>query len=200
MDIRSRESWNASKPTSVSYMVQRRDRIFVHWLGTAYDSNLSDEEILQRVQNYHQGAKDWSDIGYSWAIGRNGVYTCRGMNVAGGHTAGENFDSYGVVFLIGEGQEPTRQMWLWFSELVEWLRLNDPLFNNDMDGRVYGHRHDEEASTECPGDTLASLAVEYTHSRDYPLLAEEAEGDSLVESLETVIRALQLIVARELRK
>lgn len=165
-------------------MADTRDRVFVHWLGNSYDPGLSDEEILRRVQRYHQNDQGWTDIGYSWAVGRSArAFEGRGLNIAGGHTEGENFDSYGIVFLIGEGEVPTQAMWQTFTELVEYIRQEDPKFGGNMDGRVYGHQHDDEASTECPGDVLADWAWEYRHSRDY----EPRADVGLVQELSLIL-------------
>lgn len=167
-------------------MATTRDKIYVHWLGNAFSPGMEDEEILRRVQKFHQRDRGYADIGYSFAVGRSArAFECRGLNIRGAHTSGENSDSYGIVFLIGEGEVPTEEMWTTFTHLVEYIRVNDLIFRGSVDGRIFGHRHDDQASTECPGDVLASLALEYRHSRDYVAKAPTVEQGflSLVQAM-----------------
>ena len=197
MELLTRPDWNAAEPTRETRMADYRQDVFVHWLGVAYEHQLTDEEILQRVQNYHQGVKGWFDIGYSWAIGRSArAFECRGFDVAGSHTVGRNQDSYGVVFLIGEGEEPTEDMWQTFTELLEHIRTEDPLMQGTLDGRVKGHRHSDMANTICPGDKLANLAWGYRHSRDFAP-AEPDKTAGIVEALRKISRSL-LDIAKEI--
>jgi len=166
MDIVTREEWGASAPKSHRGMASTRDRVFVHWLGPAYSEHMTDEQILQSVQRFHQGTRGWSDIAYSLAIGRSArIFELRGPNVAGGHTKGENSDSYGIVFLIGEGEVATPEMLDALTDAIEYLRANDSKLGSPEDVVVVGHRHDNEASTACPGDQLAEFAYAYNHAR-----------------------------------
>ena len=102
MKIRSRASWGAAPPKSRTRIRNTDNGWFWHWLGQAYPERMTDEQILMSVQRYHMTAKGWSDIAYSFAVGRNGeAYELRGEHVAGGHTRGYNSTSYAIVFLVG---------------------------------------------------------------------------------------------------
>ena len=172
MQIVTREGWGAAGPKRVLPMhPSRRDRIFVHW--PAMPPELSDHQMLLSAQRYHKDTLGWDDIGYSVALGRDGkMYILRGPNVRGGHTKGENDDSYGLLVLTGIGEAPTDEQLRNFPFVVEWLRTQDPLLGEREDIVVVGHRHDDEASTECPGPDWAAFAWDYKHSRDYPELED----------------------------
>ncbi len=164
IDISPRSSWGAAAPRSRSKMTGT-DKVFVHWLGNAYPDHMTEGQILRSVQRYHMGTKKWSDIAYSFAIGQSGtVYELRGFGIAGGHTRTENHDSYGVCFLIGEGQSPTPEALEACTHLFEEIRKSDDGFDPLV---VLGHQHDAEASTACPGPDLTPWAWNYNHARDY---------------------------------
>ncbi len=171
MDIITREEWGAMPPKSQSPMSRsRRDRIFGHW--PAMPSRMSDHQMLLSAQRYHMSTLKWSDIAYSWAIGRDGkTYELRGFGIAGGHTRGENDDSYGILFLLGEDEAPTKEMLAAFPHLVEYIRTGDLLMGEREDVVVVGHRHDDEANTSCPGPDLAAFLWDYNHARDYQPIA-----------------------------
>lgn len=189
-----REAWGAAPPKSVAKMhPTRRDRIFGHW--PAMPGVLSDIQMLQSAQRYHQVTKGWVDIAYSVAIGRDGLlYECRGPNVRGGHTAGENDDSYGVLFLCGTDELPTPEMLSAFSLAIEWLKQGDPLLPDSP--RVMGHRHDDEASTACPGDELSDFLWNYNHKRDYLELMSADKEKLMQEYTKVVTRFYNTVLDR----
>lgn len=154
-------------------MKRKLDRIFIHWPGTTYPEQMSDEQILMSIQRQHK--LKWSDIGYSFAVGQDGrKFDLRGLNVAGGHTRTENDDSYGILVIINVGESPTSEALRGVMDLIEHIRLHHdsrgPL--NASDIRVMGHRRDvltdgAGTATQCPGPDLDKWAWEYVHGRDY---------------------------------
>lgn len=61
------------------------------------------------MQDYHQLQRGWNDIGYSFAIGGDGmIYVGRGFNVIGAHAPKYNDRSVGIC-MIGD----------WRSEYVK---------------------------------------------------------------------------------
>ena len=190
MKIVLREEWSDTAPSNPTKMhPNRRDRIFVHW--PAMPPQMSDMQMLLSALRYHTGTKGWSDIAYSVALGTDGtMYVLRGPNVAGGHTKGENDDSYAILVLTGIGEKPTQEQLDAFPHVVEWLRNEDSLLGEREDIVVLGHQHDDEASTSCPGPDWAEFALAYNHKRDYPAgdpIKEDKDNDM---NNETQIRKL----------
>lgn len=181
MIIISRDEAGLKPPSKRGKMASKLDRIFAHWMGPAFPEQMDDYKIMQSVQRYHMGTKGWSDIAYSFTIGREinpadgkaNKFEARGLNTFGAHTFTENNDSYGIAFLIGVGEKPTEAQWQAFTELVEYIRLNHG--NTAIpaaDIVVMGHTHDKQVdgkgtATSCPGPDLTPRVWEYNHARDF---------------------------------
>lgn len=167
IEIIPREGWGAEPAKRTSKLWSTRDGWFFHWLGVGYPREMSDVQILQSVQRFHKYTRGWSDIAYSWAVGRDArAYECRGEGVAGGHTYGFNKTSYAIVFLIGQGEEPTPEMYRTAWALVAQIEAETD--------RVRGHR--DVGSTFCPGNEIYDEIINQTF-RDpgaEPMTPEEA--------------------------
>ena len=139
----------------------RVDKWVLHWGGGPNPGGnlpanvLAEESVLRAWQRYHMGTKGWEDIAYNYAIGQSGlIYRLRGENRAGA-TSGdlepdgipENHEARAVVFILGEGQEPTAAAYTAFQKM--WI--TDPL-------RVTVHS--DHKSTACPGDDVRAWVAE----------------------------------------
>ena len=108
-------------------------------------------------ESYHVGTLGWRALGYSWAVNvgrvRNGfadVYEGRGWGKAGGHTAGDNHASHGIL-LVGDWTTATATEVDAAAKSVAWL-IDDGA-RRGFTARVLsgGHRDAPGASTACPG-------------------------------------------------
>jgi len=146
LTIEPRETWDALPPDFQAELASTHNGWFWHWLGNGYPPEMSNEQILQSVQRYHMLYKRWSDAAYSFAVGRDArAYEVRGWDVAGGHTRGYNNSSMAIVFLIGEGERPTPEMFATaYAIMAERPEITGPRSHRDV------------GSTSCPGDDIAS--------------------------------------------
>lgn len=166
LTIYPRSSWGARPPRSRSPLRNTTNGWFWHWLGNGYPEQMSDEQILQSVQRYHMDTKGWSDIAYSFAVGRDGdLFELRGWDVAGGHTRGYNSTSMAICFLIGVGERPTPAMYN-----AAWnLTLSRPEMRGPRPHRAVGQ-------TTCPGDDIARetiVKLHYPRSLQVPTMSLE---------------------------
>lgn len=153
--IKSRASWGARPPKYRGQLSTTHNGWFWHWLGVGYPEHMSDEQILQSVQRFHMGTRGWSDIAYSFAVGRDGgAYELRGWDVAGGHTKGYNNSSMAIVFLIGEGESPTPAMF----RTAYGIMAQRPEIKKLRPHRAVG-------ITACPGDEIAA-EIDYPQYKD----------------------------------
>jgi hypothetical protein len=165
-----RSAWGAEPPKYTPLPLRRVDGWHIHWLGDAYPDELTDTQILQSVQRYHQHAKQWNDIAYSFAIGRErpeAVYECRGFRAVGGHTEGHNSTSLGIVFLIGDGEKPSP------AQLSTCARF----IGTHHTSAGYIRPHSAAKATACPGPDLrrwiaAGLTTKETTMEPQGLVAD----------------------------
>ena len=137
---------------------------FWHWLGTAYPEHMTEEQMILSAQRYHMGTKGWSDIAYSFAVGRSGkTYELRGWDVAGGHTKGYNNTSHAIVFLIGDGQTPTAAQFQAAWKLVA-----------QRPGMVRSHR--DVGQTACPGNVIAGEVKNPQFNKENTMTPSAAEA------------------------
>lgn len=151
LTIVSRKSWGAKAPTKSMYTVALAERVylFAHYLG-AEDAKADQAAQLRGVQAFHQGPqRNWADIGYNFAIGQDGtVYEARGRDKVGAHCPNFNRNGIGVLFLMGDDDQPSDAAKRSFVALRDHLNATkggEPL-------KVRGHR--DGKSTACPGDAI----------------------------------------------
>ena len=176
MLITPRSEWQAMPPTYVRALSTTHNGWFWHWLGNAFPAQASDEQILRSIQRYHMSTKGWSDVAYSFAVGRSAkAYELRGWDVAGGHTRGYNYNnsSMAIVFLIGEGELPSPAM---FRTAYAIMAMRPEIT------QLRSHR--DVGPTSCPGDAIAAEV-------NNPLSKEQAmtptQADVIVERTYRVV-------------
>lgn len=158
IDILPRDTWHARPPNTPNTLRDFASGWFIHWLGLSSIAILTDSEILRNTQNYHMDTKGWSDIAYSFAIGRNAaIYELRGWGIAGGHTKGHNTRSMALVFLIGDGETPSLAMLAAGSDL---------LAAGEEEGYpvTLVRPHNAVSATVCPGPELTVWATDWNRS------------------------------------
>jgi hypothetical protein len=108
-------------------------------------------DVWRAYRNLHVNTNGWSDIGYSFGVGRDGdpekayILTGRGWGRWGAHTLNHN-DDLGVCF-IGDGSNPA-VLTPGVKRAYSWIRSA----RHDGPRPAFGHR--DTSQTACPGDAL----------------------------------------------
>lgn len=100
----SRSGWNAAIPTLVERFYGPAPYVIIHhsYLPGACETSTECVKAMKDMQKYHQEVQKWNDIGYSFAVGGDGlVYQGRGFNVIGAHAPSYNDKSVGIC-VIGD--------------------------------------------------------------------------------------------------
>lgn len=147
--IISRHIWRARKPTKPQFTVPLSERkyLFAHYLGEE-DAKPDRLAQLQWVQRFHQDYNKWSDIGYNFVIDQDGrIYEGRGRDAVGAHCPGFNRNGIGVLFMMGDNDEPSEDAKQAFVALHKDLE-------NTKGGTLKLKGHRDGKSTACPGESL----------------------------------------------
>lgn len=122
-------------------------------------------KAMQAMQNMHMDKNDWWDIGYSFAVGSDGVaYEGRGWEILGAHAKYFNTISIGIC-LIGDWRysiPPAIQLKTAKALIAAGVELG----YIRPDYRLVGHR--QVRATECPGDALFSEIKNWHHHSNFP--------------------------------
>ncbi len=165
MDFLSPREWGARVDYDTwSDPHYQKDAVAIHYGGPSpdgWDQGPSNEaRILRQYERYHIDTKGWRGIAYGFAVGASGtVYRLRGQNNYGAHQGDVDYDGVSnnkeivpILFICGQGDEPTAAMWLAARALYQWLLKQD--WTGD-DLPVYGHREVQtNKPTLCPGDII----------------------------------------------
>lgn len=157
----TREDAGLSRPNSISKKITpSKGGVAVHYGGprqSAADPGSSHSQCLKvwrSWQKYHL-SKDWADIAYTGGFCNHGyAFAGRGINVRtaanGTNTGNQNF--YGVCWIGGEGQKPTKAAY----DALDWWIME--LRQNGSAGKQV-RPHNFFKSTGCPGDLLEDHAA-----------------------------------------
>lgn len=148
-----RAQWKA-KPPKESYIEHIPKKITIH--HTAGNYPLTDEDSfieVQVIQEYHQQARGWIDIGYHFLIDPSGnIFEGRPILAVGAHVAKFNVDNIGIAVLGNYhppvNNEVTEKAVSAIITLVRYLKDRYDIAKKSF----YAHR--ELAKTTCPGDNL----------------------------------------------
>jgi hypothetical protein len=155
----TRADWNARPPLRTRTAVPWSDRIGVswHWIGPGKGPSATGPHsaCLAQVRDWqamHQ-ANGWKDIGYNALICQHArAIEGRGLVYSGSHSPGVNYEHVGIQFMVGSGSGfPSKAM---IARAVQ-LRADVGALGKNI-RRDWPHREDPKASTECPGDGIAS--------------------------------------------
>jgi hypothetical protein len=136
-------------------------RITIHHTGEHGNwADISDTEIVKRIDRYHTNEKKWAAIGYHYLVGKDGrIYEGRPVAYQGAHVSTQNENNLGIS-VIGDFTDrlPTdRQL----SALRSFLDDQRRLYGVGK-GRVYGHR--DLHPSLCPGEALYGWVRRYKTS------------------------------------
>lgn len=120
-----------------------------HYTGNYvdYTDKVTTDVVLQ-IQRIFSDTKPFE---YNYVIGQesnNEIYEFAGKFQAA-HSGGENSISFGVLFLLGVGENPTPLMiekWRWLRDVL----IADGSLRPDVDQRM--HKDMPGAATACPGN------------------------------------------------
>ncbi|MGV3524111.1 MAG: peptidoglycan recognition family protein [Candidatus Sericytochromatia bacterium] len=146
----SRAAWGA-RPPKAAYTPHQPAGIVLHHTWKPSQAQYNKDASMRGIQNYHMNDNKWSDIGYHFLIGPEGViYQGRPENVVGAHST-PNTNMVGVcVFgdydagkdtLTPESREAVLKVLTWLS--AEY---------NISPNAFYGHR--DFSPKTCPGDNI----------------------------------------------
>ncbi|GAA4680595.1 N-acetylmuramoyl-L-alanine amidase [Nocardioides nanhaiensis] len=153
LNILPRSAWTstrngrAGRPLSKSRVVG----IACHYpaAGNVRLAGLSQSAVANRLRgwrSYHV-SKGWADIGYNFALDGSGrVWDLTGFNVGAHAGTIGNPSRVGVLFVLGNDEEPPEAMVDAFRELRAHIRRTFPSAN-----LVQGHQQVPGNSTACPG-------------------------------------------------
>jgi hypothetical protein len=158
-----RDEWKANPPTA-SYIPHTPMRITIHHTAahypTTYDEAISE---IQFIQDYHQNAKGWIDIGYHFLIDPLGnIFEGRPVMVVGAHVAGKNTNNVGIS-IMGNYHPPVNNELTQktIDSIITLIRYLKDKFNIPKN-EIYGHR--DFGPTDCPGDIIYSKIPEIKNS------------------------------------
>ena len=148
-----RSDWGA-KPPNGNYIPHTPKKITIHHTGGNYPLTYDDAVIeIEVIQEYHQEARGWIDIGYHFLIDPSGnIFEGRPILAVGAHVAGLNIDNIGIS-VMGNYHQPinnevTQRSLSALITLVRYLKEQYGITKNSF----YAHR--DLAPTYCPGDNL----------------------------------------------
>lgn len=173
-----------------------KDAVAIHYGGPSpdgWDQGPSHEKrILRSYEAYHIDTKGWRGIAYGYAVGASGtIYRLRGKNNYGAHQGdidgdgiSNNKEIIPILFILGEGDEPTAEMWLACRALYQHL-LGQTWTKGDLP--VFGHREIQSKPTACPGDLIMHGIKEGWVQLPPP--SPQPELEARVEALEAALLA-----------
>jgi hypothetical protein len=149
-EVMSREGWQAVPPAN-EYAPHTIDGIVVHHTWQPDQANYRQAATIRGIQRFHMTDRKWSDIGYHFLIGPEGViYQGRPETVVGSHSV-PNTGKVGIC-IIGDydpGRDPfTDKSYQALLNLITWLTAEYQVSPNEY----YGHRNFSTKS--CPGDSV----------------------------------------------
>ncbi|XP_061388048.1 peptidoglycan-recognition protein LB-like [Musca vetustissima] len=158
----TRDEWGARSPTLVEHFKGPAPFVIIHhsYQPAACYTNEDCRKAMRSMQDYHQLTHGWNDIGYSFAIGGDGmIYIGRGFNVIGAHAPKYNDKSVGIC-LIGDWRSelPPPQMLKAAKDLIDFGVAKGFI---DPDFKLMGHR--QVRDTECPGNRLFNEISTWQH-------------------------------------
>ena len=155
VNIISRDSWGARRPTSTSTIYTPVSDFFIHHTeGRACTTFSRCVSRMKGIQNYHMNHKGWSDIGYSFLVGGDGnIYEGRGWDRVGTHTEGYNSRGLAASFMGSFTTHTPRTAALDAVKALIQCGISKGKISYSY--ALFGHR--DVGSTDCPGTALYDL-------------------------------------------
>lgn len=165
VELMDRDKWTSARRGGSYLSGKKLEGTACHWPGTTTDKFgvESKSQVASRIaswRDYHVNGRGWSDIGYNFAVDQAGrVWDLRGLRRVGAHCASPrnqdaNHEWIGVLFILGDEEEPTRNMINAFRYLREEIILDEYPHAT----AITGHGREPGvpgAQTSCPGPYVA---------------------------------------------
>lgn len=115
-----------------------------------FDASLAE---VRFIQDYHQNAKNWNDIGYHFLIDPQGnIFEGRPINVVGAHVLNRNSGNVGIS-ILGNYHPPSKDV---FAPKTQESFVTVARYVKDtyavQISSFFAHR--DIGKTDCPGDNL----------------------------------------------
>ena len=148
-----RAAWNA-RPPKEPYSPHTPYYFTIHHTQGHYPRSY-DEAVaeVQFIQDYHQNAKGWNDIGYHFLIDPAGdIFEGRPIGVVGAHVLNRNTGNVGIS-ILGNYHPPSQDQFSPAAQasFVAVARYVKDTYSVGVSS-FYAHR--DIGKTDCPGDNL----------------------------------------------
>lgn len=148
-----RAAWKA-KPPKEPFSPHKPYYFTIHHTQGHYPLSY-DEAVaeVQFIQDYHQNAKGWNDIGYHFLIDPAGdIFEGRPIGVVGAHVLNRNSGNVGIS-ILGNYHPPSQDRFTPETQasFVSVARYVKDTYSVSVSS-FYAHR--EIGKTDCPGDNL----------------------------------------------
>jgi hypothetical protein len=117
---------------------------------------------LEAIRRAHRG-KGWGDIGYHYAVDRNGrIWECRSLSFQGAHVKDCNIGNIGVLCMGNfDKQSPSQPQLAALNKHVTWLMRHYKV----QAARLRTHQEWPSAATACPGVNLQRYMAAVRNNR-----------------------------------
>jgi len=158
--ITRRAGWRALPPKE-AYTAQTPAMFTLHHTAGHYPKNYNEAVAeMQFIQDYHQNARGWIDIGYHFQISPQGdIFEGRPIGVVGAHVLNHNTGNVGIS-IMGNYHPPASMPIT--PEIVSSLTAIGSYMKDAYSVSVssfYAHR--DLGPTDCPGDSLYARMPEF---------------------------------------
>lgn len=148
-----RSEWKANPPTS-SYIKHTPKKITIHNTAGNYPLTYEDALVeMQIIQDYHQQARGWIDIGYHFLIDPLGnIFEARPFFAVGAHVANKNTDNIGIS-VMGNYHPPVNNF-LTTETIKSIITLTKYIKDKYFIPKNEFYAHRDLSATDCPGDII----------------------------------------------
>ena len=157
----SREEWKAQPSKYMNRLPLPVKYVFIsHTASSFCNSQSACSEKVKLIQTDHMESNGWSDIGYNFLIGGDGLpYVGRGWEYEGAHTRTYNKLSIGLSFIGNFAVVVPLKSQLEAAQKL--LELGVKLGKISEDYKLLGHRQVHGSSN--PGDALYHIIKTWPH-------------------------------------
>ena len=148
-----RAEWKAKAPTDV-YVAHAPTGFTIHHTNAHYPANYNDSLAEMRfIQDYHQQAKGWIDVGYHFLIDPFGnIFEGRPVNAEGAHVSFHNPGNIGIS-IMGSYHPPVSNI-LTNETVKSFVTLGRYLKDSYSVEVSSFYAHRDIGSSLCPGDGI----------------------------------------------
>lgn len=194
-----RAEWQAAPPKEPYSSHVPKAFTLHHTQGNYPQSPEAARREVQFIQDYHQNAKKWIDIGYHFLIDPLGnVYEGRPIKAIGAHVANKNTGNVGIS-ILGNYHQPKHDVFTGKSRdsFVAVAGYVKDAYEVQVSS-FFAHR--ELGNTDCPGDDLYArknelrdLVFAPAAAQDLPPVPAEPQP-ALTPAQERALRQLKLFL------